>query len=85
MLQKLLEWFRALLFLGRDVQENTKNIAELRQELDDLHDVVAQLQSEIQRGFENERHEREKFILRVENALLRFERSLAEGKSRKRK
>ena len=85
MLQKLLEWFRALLFLGRDVQENTKNIAELRQELDDLHDVVAQLQSELQRGFENERHEREKFMLRVENALLRFERSLTESKLKKRK
>jgi predicted HicB family RNase H-like nuclease len=85
MLPRLLEWFRTLLFLSRDVQESTKDIAELRQELNSLADTVAQLQSEMQRGFENERHEREKFMLRVENALLRFERSLPPSKSKRRK
>ena len=85
MLQRIFEWFRSLLFLSRDVQINTRDITELRQELDRLSDTVAQLQSEMQHGFENERHEREKFMLRVENALLRFERSLPAPAAKKRK
>lgn len=85
MLPRLLEWFRSLLFLSRDVQENTKDIAELREEFNSLADTVAQLQSEMRRGFENERHEREKLMLRMENALLRFERALPAGKLKKRK
>lgn len=85
MLQRIFEWFRSLLFLSRDVQTNTRDIAELRQELDRLSDTVAQLQSQMQRGFENEQHEREKFMLRVENALLRFDRSLPAPASKKRK
>jgi len=85
MLQKLFEWFRTLLFLVRDVEKNKNDIADLQQELKNLSDTVAQLQSEMQRGFDNEWHEREKFMLRVENALLRFERSLPQRTSKKRK
>ena len=85
MLKKLLELLRSLLFLARDVQENRNDIATLKQQVKDLSDELVQLQSDLQRGLENERHEREKFILKVENALLRFERSLTDGKSKKRK
>jgi predicted HicB family RNase H-like nuclease len=85
MLQKLFELFRSLLFLARDVRENRDDIARLKRQVKDLSDELVQMRSDMQRGFENERHEREKFMLRVENALLRFERSLTEGKSKKRK
>ena len=85
MLQKLFELVRSLLFLTRDVEKNKSDLADLQQEVKDLSDTVTQLQTEMRRGFDNERHEREKFMLRVENALLRFERSLSDGKSKKRK
>ena len=85
MLLRLLEWFRTVLFLVRDVEKNKNDIADLQQEVKDLSETVTQLQSEMQRGFENERHEREKFLLRVENALLRFERSLPAPAAKKRK
>ena len=85
MLQKLFELFRSLLFLVRDVEKNKSDITDLQREVKVLSDELVELRSEMQRGFDNERHEREKFMLRVENALLRFERSLPPGKSRKRK
>ena len=39
--KKLLELFRAQVFLARDVQENKEKIARLRQEFDDLSGLVA--------------------------------------------
>lgn len=85
MLRKLFELFRDALFLARDVRENRDDVARLKQQVKDLSDEMVALRSEMERGFENERHEREKFMLRVENALLRFERTLTEGKPKKRK
>ena len=85
MLRKLLELFRSHLFLSRDVQENRDDIARLKLQVKEMSDELVQLKSDMQRSFENEGHEREKFMLRVENALLRFERSLTEGKLKKRK
>src|ERR1043165_9612581 len=76
MLKKLLDLFRAQVFLARDVQENKEKIASLRKEFDDLADVVVRLQYEIQSLREEDRHEREKVILKIENALLKFERQL---------
>jgi hypothetical protein len=85
MLQRLLEWFRILLFLGRDVQQNTRDVAELRQSLETLTDLVTRIKADVDRGQENERPEREKLALRFENALLRTERSLTEKLSKKTK
>ena len=80
MWKKLLELFRAQVFLSRDVQENKEKIARLRQEFDDLSGLVVRLQFEIQSLREEERHEREKLMLRLENALLKFERQLPPAK-----
>ena len=85
MLKKLLELFRDAFFLARDVRENRDDIVRLKQQVKDLSDEIVQLRSEMDRGLDNERHEREKFILKVENVLLRFERSLTDRKSKKRK
>ncbi len=51
-------------------------IKELREELDDLTSAVERLAYEVRRGQENETHEREKLLLRLENELLKFERRL---------
>ena len=51
-----------------------------------MTDKIHALANEVQRISEREQHEREKFMLRVKNALLRFERLLPPAKeSRKRK
>ena len=36
--QKLLEWFRTLLFLVRDVEKNKSDVADLQREVKDLSD-----------------------------------------------
>ncbi len=50
-----------------------REIKELRQELDDLTSAVERLAYEVRRNRENEAHEREKLVLRLENELLKFE------------
>jgi hypothetical protein len=84
MLKKLLELFRAQVFLARDVQENKENIARLRTEFDDLTDLGVRIQFVVQCLREEDRHEREKALLKVENVLLRFERQLPSGKDSKK-
>jgi hypothetical protein len=86
MFKSLIELFRGQVFLARDVQENKEAIARLRREFDDLADLVSKLQYEIQNLREGERHEREKTLLKLENALLKIERQLPPPKdSRKSK
>ena len=46
----------------------------MQQEVRDLTAVVQRLAYEVQRNKENGQHEREKLILRLENALIRSER-----------
>ena len=53
----------------------------------EVEDLTAQMRwvvFELQRQAEHEAHEREKQALRVENALLRFERRLPGGKKKDR-
>ena len=86
MFKQFIEYVRELLFLARDVREQREEIEKLRTGLEELTVTVRQQAFEIQRISEREQHEREKFMLKVENALLRFERQLATGKeSRKSK
>ena len=53
----------------------------MRQEIQKLNEAVQHLAYEIQRGRENEAHERQNLTLRLENVLLKFERRLPPGKS----
>jgi predicted nucleic acid-binding Zn-ribbon protein len=84
MLKKLLELFRGQVFLAKDVQDNKESIARLRQEFDELSDLVMRLQYEVRSLREEERHEREKLVLSIENALLKFERRLPPAKGLKK-
>jgi len=81
---QLIDFGRQTLFLLRDVDENKKEIADLKRELEATNELVRQLAYEIQRVSEREMHEREKLKLQLENALLRFERQLPQ-KIKKRK
>jgi len=84
MWKKLLDLFRAQVFLARDVQENKEKLARLRQEFDDLSGLVVRLQYEIRSLREEERLERENLALQLENALLKFERQLPPAKEPKK-
>jgi len=72
---------RQLVTLMQDVQKLKAEQKEFRQELRVLIEIVRQLKYEQQRDRENATHEREKLLLRLENALLRFERRLPPGRS----
>jgi hypothetical protein len=65
------QYARQLLTLKHQTEKNTEDIKELRQELKQLTDAVRDVVYEIRRMKENEAHEREKLILRLENTLLR--------------
>ena len=67
--------------LTEDTAQNKAEIKELRQQLDALTDEVRALAYGLRRVAEHEADEREKQTLRLENALLRFERRLPSGKA----
>jgi hypothetical protein len=76
MFKQLYALARQLLTLMQDVQKLKAEHKEFRQDLHALIDIVRQLKYEQQRDRENATHEQEKLLLRLENALLRFERRL---------
>jgi hypothetical protein len=76
MWKKLYEVVKRLFLLTQAVEKQSKEIAELRQELRDLSAIVQRLEFESKRVSDREGHEREKLELRLENQLLKFQRRL---------
>ena len=72
MLKQLYELIRSAFLLTHDVQENRREIQDVRKELAQVEDRLHQLALLLQQ----ERGEREKLALQLENTLLRFERRL---------
>lgn len=66
MLEKLIQAIRDIVFLSEQSRRNTEEIKELRKRIEDLTIIVERLAFEIQRTRENEAHEREKLVLRLE-------------------
>jgi hypothetical protein len=79
MLRQLYDYAKSLLLIKEQTEKNAADIREVRQELKELTAAVQRLAYEIRRVHENEGHEREKMALRLENAMLRFERRLSSG------
>jgi hypothetical protein len=79
MWQKLYEFGKQLLTLKNQVDKNTQDIKELRQDLKELTSLVQKLAYKLDRNSENDAHEREKLMLRLENALLKIERRFLLG------
>jgi chromosome segregation ATPase len=93
MVKQILEFAKQVASLTRDVQQTKTDVAELRQELKEVRQDIAGIQKdvqqtwdairtlafEVQRQRDNEAHEREKLVLRLENALLRSERGIPPG------
>lgn len=77
MLRELFDLVHAQLLLAREVQEAREGVKELR--LNDQR-LEARIE-ELARQLQQERHEREKLALKLDNTLMRFERRLPPGRS----
>jgi uncharacterized protein YoxC len=71
MLKEIVQTTANLLRLATDVQQNREEVKEVRKELRDVVEVVQRLQIQMEQLPERERQEREKFMLQVENLILR--------------
>ena len=76
-----------ILNLTRRTEQNLAQIQELQKDFAKISTTVADMKETLQRVIyelhqvsENDRHEREKMALRLENELLKFERRLPTGK-----
>ena len=77
--RQLIDYARQVMSLTEKTEQNAAQIRELQHEVRDLAAALQRLAYEVHRMQENEAHEREKMQLRLENALLRFERRLTAG------
>lgn len=76
MWKQFFELFRQVLTVTEDTQRNRAEIKELREQVQALSLTVQRLAAEVERVRSEDRHEREKLILQLDNTLLRFERRL---------
>ena len=81
MWKQLTEWLTQMIVLARETQRNSDDIKQMRREIDELARAIERLAYEVRRGQDEEKHEREKLALRLENELLKFERRLPAGKT----
>lgn len=81
MWKQFYEWTKWLVLLAQEVRQNRADIKELQSQFEELTAVVHDLAFEVRRNKENEGHEREKLVLKLENAMLKFERRLTSGKA----
>ncbi len=76
MWKQLGEFFKHVLFLTQETQENQNDIRRLEQEMREVKDALKLLAFEVSKLRDNEQHEREKMALRFEIELLRSGRQL---------
>ena len=81
MWKQLLDLAKKLAFLAQDTQKNKADIKTLQNQIEELTETVRQMAYDNRRDRENEMHEREKLLLRLEVVLLRSERRTLTGKS----
>jgi energy-converting hydrogenase A subunit M len=67
---------KAVVTLAEELKQNREEIKELRQDLRDLTQVVAQLHARVEAAESIKATEQENILLRVQNALLLFEKRL---------
>ena len=85
MLRGVLDFIRRVFMLWKRLDKAEEELAHLREERDRLVRLNERIFFELQRDRENAAHEREKLLLQLENALLKFERRLPPEKSAKGK
>jgi hypothetical protein len=75
-LKQLFDYVHRLLLLAHETKRNRDDLEELRADLQRTNELVLDLSSKLERLAGQEKLEREKFALQLENALLRFEKLL---------
>ena len=80
MWKQFYEWAKWLFLLAQEMRQIRADVNEMQRELEQLTSSVRDLAYEVRRNKENEAHEREKLILKLDNAFLRFERRLTSDK-----
>lgn len=83
MWKQLSEWLTQMIMLAKETQRNSDDIKQMRRDIDEMARAIERLAYEVKRTQDDERHEREKLALRLENELLKFERRLPSGKEEK--
>ena len=85
MLKELFDYVCRLLSLTQETERNRQDIEELRRELQHTNALLIDLSHKLEHLAEREQLEREKFMLKIENALLRFERPLPPASDSKKR
>ena len=75
-LSRVVKFGRELLTLKNQVEMNTTEVKEIRQDLHELSEAVRNLANVVQRNQDANAHEREKLELRLEIVLLKYFRQL---------
>ncbi len=78
----LADFAKKIAFLTQDTQKNKTDIAEIQKQIQALTEEMREMQHDIRRDRENSAHEHEKLLLRLEVALLRYERRTLTGRKR---
>lgn len=76
MLKGLFEVIKQVVTVGEATQRNRADIKELREQYQSLLLFVTKLETRVGRIESDNRHEHEKLVLQLQNALLQFERLL---------
>lgn len=76
MWKPLFDLFRQVFTITEDLQRQRAEIKELREQHQSLTLLVHKLEAKIERIGSDDKHEREKLILQLQNSLLQFERRL---------
>jgi predicted nucleic acid-binding Zn-ribbon protein len=79
MWEKIWDLLSKVATLTKDTDRNSQEIKEIRTDIRDIYSKLERLAYEIQKTREEDRHEREKLALRLENVLLKFEKRLPPG------
>lgn len=79
MWQQLFDYTRQLFALKNQTEKNSEDMKELQKQVRELSVTLQQVINLVYRNHESERHERELLALRMENILLRADRSLPSG------
>lgn len=80
MWEKVWDVISKIATLTKDTDRNSQEIKEIRGDIRDIYSKLERLAYEIQKTRDEDRHEREKLALRLENELLKFERRLPSGR-----
>ena len=76
MLKELFDAVKQIVTIADDTKRNRAEIKELREKYHELTLLVHKLMAMVERNESNEKHEREKLVLQLQNTLLQYEKRL---------